>query len=308
MGRSPNIDTSRPLAGANSSRMRAKPLMTADTAVTPTLKLLAKAGSAGETIPMPTAMMNAPITRTQISRGSLRELSEFPTAFSESTELLNTPPVRETPGSRSDPRARAAGCAAVHRELLLGCCSLGRTPGASHQFVSPASIRRHLVDGLEPAGVGERFHRAALFAVRGDQQCSSRVELVRGFPDQFPADAAAAPPRAHQHLFYQAHAVFDESLREAGDAVGGGVVQHEEDAAGAVAAVADVAQQSLLGFGGEFRVVGDQLGDLGEVPVFGGPGPAAGASPGAVHQGDLFFDGHPAGVVGDAVDLADRGR
>jgi hypothetical protein len=68
--RSPSAVTSRPLAGANSSRATANELTTTDAAVTLTLKLRANVGSAGATNPNPAAITKFAATSTHTSLGN----------------------------------------------------------------------------------------------------------------------------------------------------------------------------------------------------------------------------------------------
>src|SRR3954464_395491 len=67
--RSPTESISRPVGNANTIRRNANALMTEAAAALPTPKSRANTGSAGATIPKPSATKNATTTRTPTSRG-----------------------------------------------------------------------------------------------------------------------------------------------------------------------------------------------------------------------------------------------
>jgi hypothetical protein len=68
--RSPSASISRPAGNAKAIRRKANALTTPAAAAVPTWKLRANNGSAGATMPNPSATKNATTARTRTSRGS----------------------------------------------------------------------------------------------------------------------------------------------------------------------------------------------------------------------------------------------
>ncbi|GAA3357484.1 hypothetical protein GCM10020366_25720 [Saccharopolyspora gregorii] len=98
--------------------MNANALTMNDAAVTPTSKEVAKAGSAGETMPMPIATMKLPPTRIQISRGNRVPLPGPPDAWlDDSPDTTASLPLDDPgfPAKRAQPRPGPA-----HSQQVVG--------------------------------------------------------------------------------------------------------------------------------------------------------------------------------------------